>query len=51
MPPIHVAISIIYINSTPRILEVWSGNYFKTNCPTQNSWLGWNASFLLSTLL
>ena len=33
MPPIHVAISIIYINSTPIILEVWSGNCFKTMAP------------------
>ena len=51
MPPTQVAISIIYINSTPRISEVWSGNCFKTNGPTQNSWPGWNASFLLSMLL
>jgi len=51
MPPTQVAISIIYINPIPRISEVWSGNCFKTNGPTQNSWLGWNASSFLSTLL
>ena len=37
MPQTQVAISIIYINPTPKISEVCGGNYFKTNGPTQNS--------------
>ena len=37
MPPTQVAISIIYINPTPKISKVWGGKCFKIKGPTQSS--------------